>query len=49
MFRQACQFLLNILTDWETHSLEKHVNVLSECLHKGIEDADSEARAISRK
>ncbi|XP_038058526.1 CLIP-associating protein 1-like isoform X3 [Patiria miniata] len=47
--RQSCQFLLNILTDWETHSLEKHVNILSDCVHKGIEDADSEARAISRK
>ncbi|XP_022102459.1 CLIP-associating protein 1-like isoform X2 [Acanthaster planci] len=47
--KQTCQLLLNVLTDWETHSLEKHVNTLSECVHKGIEDADSEARALSRK
>ncbi|XP_071789048.1 CLIP-associating protein 1-like isoform X5 [Asterias amurensis] len=47
--RQCCQFLSNVLTDWETHPLEKHVNTLSECLRKGIEDPDSDTRVIARK
>ncbi|XP_033624859.1 CLIP-associating protein 1-like isoform X10 [Asterias rubens] len=47
--RQSCQFLSNVLTDWETHPLEKHVNTLSECLRKGIEDPDSDTRVVARK
>ena len=47
--RQTSKFLLVILSEWDTHHLEKNAAVLAEAVRKGIEDADSEVRATSRK
>ncbi|XP_072024404.1 LOW QUALITY PROTEIN: CLIP-associating protein 1-like [Amphiura filiformis] len=47
--KQTSRFLLTILSEWETHQLEKNSTVLAESLRKGIEDPDSEVRAVSRK
>uniref|UniRef100_A0A1Y1LZC0 TOG domain-containing protein n=1 Tax=Photinus pyralis TaxID=7054 RepID=A0A1Y1LZC0_PHOPY len=47
--RSCCEFLELILTQWATHPLEKHINVLQEALRKGIADADPEARVCSRR
>eukprot|EP00057_Strongylocentrotus_purpuratus_P008158 XP_011662632.1 PREDICTED: CLIP-associating protein 1-A isoform X2 [Strongylocentrotus purpuratus] len=47
--KQTFQYINTVLNVWDTHTLERHANLLSEAIHKGIEDADSEARAISRK
>ena len=34
---------------WDTHHLEKHVQLIQTCIKKGLADADQEARVISRK
>nr|XP_054751296.1 CLIP-associating protein 2-like isoform X4 [Lytechinus pictus] len=47
--KQTFTYINTILNVWDTHALERHASLLSEVIHKGIEDADSEARAISRK
>lgn len=47
--RSCCDFLEQALTLWSTHSLEKHVLLLSDSIKKGISDADPEARVSSRK
>ncbi|XP_046581033.1 CLIP-associating protein 1-like isoform X14 [Haliotis rubra] len=47
--RYTCEFLNQLLHTWPTHSLEKHIAILQDCIKRGISDADSEARAFSRK
>ncbi|XP_075685168.1 CLIP-associating protein 1 [Rhinoderma darwinii] len=47
--RRCYEFLELLLQEWQTHSLERHISVLSETIKKGIHDADSEARIVARK
>ncbi|KAL3286277.1 hypothetical protein HHI36_000786 [Cryptolaemus montrouzieri] len=47
--RSCCEFLEHILTQWPSHSLERHIGLLQEALKKGVSDADPEARVYSRK
>ncbi|KAK3543831.1 hypothetical protein QTP70_030084 [Hemibagrus guttatus] len=47
--RRCYDFLDLLLQEWQTHTLERHVAVLTETIKKGIHDADSEARSIARK
>lgn len=47
--RACCEFLGQLLHTWNTHSLEKNVDLLQKAIQKGISDADSDARALSRK
>ncbi|XP_031442075.1 CLIP-associating protein 2 isoform X10 [Clupea harengus] len=47
--RRGYEFLELLLQEWQTHSLERHTSVLVECIKKGIQDADSEARVEARK
>lgn len=47
--RSCCEFLEDIFVKWSTHSLERHIALLQEALKKGIADADSDARIISRR
>ncbi|KAI1290181.1 CLIP-associating protein 1 [Halotydeus destructor] len=47
--KATCEFLYQLLNNWSTQSLEKHVGNLQEAIKKGISDADSEARALARK
>uniref|UniRef100_A0A672MUY6 CLIP-associating protein 1-like n=1 Tax=Sinocyclocheilus grahami TaxID=75366 RepID=A0A672MUY6_SINGR len=47
--RRCFEFLDLLLQEWQTHTLERHVAVLTETIKKGIHDADSEARSVARK
>ncbi|XP_034455439.1 CLIP-associating protein 2 isoform X36 [Hippoglossus hippoglossus] len=47
--RRCYDFLVLLLQEWQTHSLERHTAVLVESIKKGIRDADSEARVEARK
>lgn len=47
--RSCCEFLEQVLTQWSTHPLERHITALQEALKKGVADADPEARVSSRK
>ncbi|XP_056321639.1 CLIP-associating protein 1a isoform X2 [Danio aesculapii] len=47
--RRCYEFLELLLQEWQTHTLERHVAVLTETIKKGIHDADSEARSVARK
>ncbi|BFZ06493.1 hypothetical protein BsWGS_09532 [Bradybaena similaris] len=47
--RFSLEFVNQILHSWPTHSLEKHIAILQDVIKKGINDADLEARAHSRK
>ncbi|RWS12914.1 CLIP-associating protein 1-like protein [Dinothrombium tinctorium] len=47
--KACCEFLVQLLHTWPTHTLEKHIGILQEAIKKGINDADPEARAFSRK
>ncbi|XP_060732266.1 CLIP-associating protein 1a [Tachysurus vachellii] len=47
--RRCYEFLDLMLQEWQTHTLERNVAVLTETIKKGIHDADSEARSIARK
>ncbi|XP_071744942.1 CLIP-associating protein 1-B isoform X12 [Lepeophtheirus salmonis] len=47
--KQCCEFLDHLLHQWPTAPLEKHVNLLSIAIKKGITDPDSEARSMARK
>uniref|UniRef100_A0A673HIN6 CLIP-associating protein 1-like n=1 Tax=Sinocyclocheilus rhinocerous TaxID=307959 RepID=A0A673HIN6_9TELE len=47
--RRCYEFLDLLLQEWQTHTLERHVAVLTETIKKGIHDADSEARSVARK
>uniref|UniRef100_A0A8C1G0K4 Cytoplasmic linker associated protein 1a n=1 Tax=Cyprinus carpio carpio TaxID=630221 RepID=A0A8C1G0K4_CYPCA len=46
--RRCYEFLDLLLQEWQTHTLERHVAVLTETIKKGIHDADSEARSVAR-
>ncbi|KAH9492416.1 CLIP-associating protein 1 [Bulinus truncatus] len=47
--RFSLEFVNQILHSWPTHCLEKHIALLQDAIKRGINDADSEARAHSRK
>ena len=47
--RACCEFLEQMLTSWPTQALERHVAVIQEAVRRGVADADSEARAASRR
>ncbi|XP_055860575.1 CLIP-associating protein 1-like isoform X6 [Biomphalaria glabrata] len=47
--RYSLEFVNQILHSWPTHCLEKHIALLQDAIKRGINDADSEARAHSRK
>ncbi|KAK3106105.1 hypothetical protein FSP39_012814 [Pinctada imbricata] len=47
--RHCCEFLNQLLHNWSTHTLEKYIANIQDAIKKGISDADSEARAFSRK
>ncbi|XP_071053520.1 CLIP-associating protein isoform X4 [Onthophagus taurus] len=47
--RSCCEFLEQMLMQWPTHPLEKHIAILQDAVKKGIADADSDARVSSRK
>ncbi|XP_038870554.1 CLIP-associating protein 1-B-like isoform X3 [Salvelinus namaycush] len=47
--RRSYEFLELLLLEWQTHTLERHVAILTETIRKGIHDADSEARSVARK
>lgn len=47
--KACCDFLEQILTQWPTHPLERHIGILQEAIKKGIADADPEARVSSRR
>lgn len=48
--RKNCiECLKQLLETWETHHLDKHVNLISSSIKKGIQDADQEARVFARK
>ena len=41
--------LNNLLHDWPTHVLEKHIANFQDAIKRGISDADSDARVYARK
>nr|CAB3231466.1 CLIP-associating protein 2 [Phallusia mammillata] len=47
--RQTFAFLGVIFQNWATQLLERHVALLKEAVHKGINDADAETREEGRK
>ncbi|CAK9304893.1 unnamed protein product [Gordionus sp. m RMFG-2023] len=47
--KNLCDFLAHILHTWDTSVLEKHSGIIQEAIKKGLQDADSDARASSRK
>ncbi len=46
--RACCEFIHLILVNWHTMTIERHVNNVQDAIKKGIMDADSEARILSR-
>lgn len=47
--RHCCEFIDQILRNWDTHHLEKHVSLIQGCIKKGVADADEGARVYARK
>eukprot|EP00102_Acyrthosiphon_pisum_P014965 XP_008185289.1 PREDICTED: CLIP-associating protein 1-like [Acyrthosiphon pisum] len=47
--RACCEFFDQILRTWPTQAIERHLTILQDCIKKGIADADSNARVLSRK
>lgn len=47
--RECYDIIALILSTWSTHELERKVGEIQGAVFKGMEDADSEARAHSRK
>ncbi|XP_022178284.1 CLIP-associating protein 1-like [Myzus persicae] len=47
--RACCEFFEQILRTWPTQAIERHLIILQDCIKKGIADADSNARVLSRK
>ncbi|XP_060851627.1 CLIP-associating protein 1-like [Rhopalosiphum padi] len=47
--RACCEFFDQILRKWPSQVVERHINILQDCIKKGIADADSSARMLSRK
>ncbi|KAL5010946.1 hypothetical protein ScPMuIL_013251 [Solemya velum] len=47
--RFCCEIMNILLHTWPTQFLERHIALLQDSIKKGINDADSEARAFARK
>lgn len=47
--RACCEFFDQILNVWPTNALDRHITLLQDSIKKGIADADSDARLLSRK
>lgn len=47
--RACCEFLHQMLQTWDTHYLERSVQLLSNAIKKGLLDADADARVYARK
>jgi CLIP-associating protein 1/2 len=47
--RSSYELLNQLMVAWETHCLEKHIQLLINSIKKGIADADQDARSFSRK
>ncbi|KAF0757155.1 Uncharacterized protein FWK35_00015819 [Aphis craccivora] len=47
--RACCEFFDQILRKWPSQAIERHITILQDCITKGIADADSSARMLSRK
>jgi len=47
--RACCEFFDQILRKWPSQAIERHITILQDCIKKGIADADSSARMLSRK
>lgn len=47
--RNCMEFLKQLLETWDTHHLDKHVNLITNTVKKGLSDADQEARVFARK
>ncbi|KAE9538568.1 hypothetical protein AGLY_005667 [Aphis glycines] len=47
--RACCEFFDQILRKWPSQAIERHITILQDCIKKGISDADSSARMLSRK
>jgi len=45
----CCEFFNQILRTWPTQLLERHITIIQDSIKKGIADADSNARVLSRK
>jgi len=47
--RACCEFFDQILRTWPTQALKRHITILQDSIKKGIADADSDARVLSRR
>ncbi|XP_021373913.1 CLIP-associating protein 1-like isoform X13 [Mizuhopecten yessoensis] len=47
--RFCCELVNQVLHNWPTHVLEKHIANLQDAIKRGISDPDSDARAFARK
>lgn len=47
--RACCEYLHQMLQTWDTHYLERSVQMLSNAIKKGVLDADADARVLARK
>jgi CLIP-associating protein 1/2 len=47
--RNCLDFIRQFLETWDSHHLDKHVNLITSTIKKGLADADPEARVFSRK
>jgi len=47
--RACCEFFDQILRTWPIQAIERHLTILQDSIQKGIADADSNARVLSRK
>jgi len=47
--RAMCELLDQLVNTWPAHAMDRHSALISEGIRKGISDADSDARAFSRK
>lgn len=48
-YRCAVSLIPDVISNWESHILEKHWPELTQMLKAGIYDADVEARAFARQ
>uniref|UniRef100_A0A914W2I6 TOG domain-containing protein n=1 Tax=Plectus sambesii TaxID=2011161 RepID=A0A914W2I6_9BILA len=47
--RTCCDFITLILANWEPHTVERNIPLLVDAIKQGLNDADPDARACSRK
>lgn len=47
--RACCEYLHQLLQTWDTHYLERSIQLLSNAIKKGVADADPDARVFARK